>query len=194
MLSELAGASSTQPRLQLGNEPQLSCRGCRSCRLPVTRGALPRAGAELLAGEGRTPGRPWQDSTAVQGTAATPHPSPLPAHRAARNSPADTKKGEASQTLSQKDDPRLSNNHSSYVYSACAYGSGPCDISAHAGRKNVPRLLASCFCVVACARGYMDTRKEEMDLDPKVHKSVIQRADTGKATGNCLDSCCKTVV
>lgn len=107
MLSELAGASSTQPRLQLGNEPQLSCRGCRSCHLPVTRGALPRAGAELLAGEGRTPGRPWQDSTAVQGTAATPHPSPLPAHHTARNSPADTKKGEGSQTLSQKDDPRF---------------------------------------------------------------------------------------
>lgn len=82
----------------------------------------------------------------------------------------------------------------SYVYSACAYGSDPCDISAHVGRKNVPRLLASCVCVVACARGYTDTGKEEMDLDPKVHRSVIQRADTGKATGNCLDSCCKMVV
>lgn len=82
----------------------------------------------------------------------------------------------------------------SYVYRACAYSSDPCDISAHAGRKNVPRLLASCFCVVACARGYVDTGKEEMDLNPKVHKSVIQRADTGKATGNCLDSCCKTMV
>lgn len=148
----------------------------------------------------------WPERGAWEGPARTALLSKVPPRRCAHRlfphaapahaSPAHTRREcravsfpEGQSTLLEP--PRRS--PSSDFYGACAWSSLPSGISAHAGRKKSPRSPASCFCVVACARGYADTRKEEMDLAPKLYKAVTQRADTGTATGKCLDSCCKMV-